>query len=133
MAVGAVWIGGDSYGPHGAAFVAPHHDRVADGIDDLLRFIERKDVPLFVQAALAHAQFETIHPFVDGNGRTDTSTYFEALETYREGQIEPIVERFAAAAFAAVVNGRLLVRDLDHIRTRWQRTVRARRDSAAWR
>ncbi|HSP38955.1 MAG TPA: Fic family protein [Frankiaceae bacterium] len=130
-------------------------------IDDLLRFIERTDVPLFVQAALAHAQFETIHYFVDGNGRTgrarvhamlrrggltrrvtvpvsaglltNTSTYFEALGAYRDGQIQRIVERFAAAAFAAVVNGRLLVRELDDIRARWHQTVRARRDSAAWR
>ena len=64
-----VWIGGSDYGPHGADYVAPHHSRVEAAIDDLVRFIDREDVPILAHAALAHAQFETIHPFVDGNGR----------------------------------------------------------------
>jgi len=64
-----VWIGGSDYGPHGADYVAPHHSRVEAAIDDLVRFIDREDVPILAHAALAHAQFETIHPFLDGNGR----------------------------------------------------------------
>ncbi|HSV66161.1 MAG TPA: Fic family protein [Mycobacteriales bacterium] len=58
-----VWIGGNDYSPHGAAFVPPHHDAVAAGIDDLCRFMARRDLPPLVRAAVAHAQFETIHPF----------------------------------------------------------------------
>nr|WP_206442977.1 Fic family protein [Candidatus Protofrankia californiensis] len=65
-----VWIGGDSYGPHAAAFVPPHHRHVPALMDDLARFISRTDLPSLSQAAIAHAQFETIHPFPDGNGRT---------------------------------------------------------------
>ena len=65
-----VWIGSSSYGPHTAAFVPPHQSRVPTAIDDLVRFIRRDDIPVLSQAALAHAQFETIHPFADGNGRT---------------------------------------------------------------
>ena len=51
-------------------FVPPHHTRVATAIDDLARFMRRDDLAVLPQAALAHAQFETIHPFPHGNGRT---------------------------------------------------------------
>ncbi len=64
------WIGGRSASPHAASFVPPHHDRVPAAMADLVRFLRRTDVPPFVQAMVAHAQFETIHPFPDGNGRT---------------------------------------------------------------
>src|SRR3954447_6008619 len=65
-----VWIGGTSFGPHEADFVPPHHESVPELIDDLTRFAGRTDLPVLAQAAIAHAQFETIHPFADGNGRT---------------------------------------------------------------
>jgi Fic family protein len=63
------WIGGSSYNPCSASFVPPPPEYVADLLDDLCRFCNHDDLPAIVQAALAHAQFETIHPFVDGNGR----------------------------------------------------------------
>jgi Fic/DOC family len=65
-----VWIGGGDLSPHNADFVPPHHSRVEPAIADLVRFMDRDDMPPLVQAAIAHAQFETIHPFPDGNGRT---------------------------------------------------------------
>lgn len=64
------WIGGSSYNPCSAVFVPPPADRVPALIDDLCAFCDADGLPAVVQAALAHAQFETIHPFVDGNGRT---------------------------------------------------------------
>ena len=64
------WVGGGTHGPRGAMFVPPHHSRVRAAIDDMLRFARRDDIPALPQIALAHAQFETIHPFIDGNGRT---------------------------------------------------------------
>lgn len=156
-----VWIGGGNLGPHHALFVPPHHDRVADAIADLMKFIERDDLPVLAHAALAHAQFETIHPFTDGNGRTgralvqamlrhgqltrnvtvpvsagllsDTDAYFDALTTYRLGDPIPIVTRFADAAFKAVANGRQLVDELRQIRQRWRQLIKARSDSAVWR
>lgn len=156
-----VWIGGSSYGPHGALFVAPHHHRVQPAISDLVAFIDRDDIPVLAHAALAHAQFETIHPFPDGNGRTgralvhahlrlkgltrnvtlpvsaglltDIDRYFAALTHYRAGDPAAIVDAFAEAAFAATANGRLLVEDLHAIRQGWQERVRARRDAGAWR
>jgi Fic family protein len=64
------WIGGSSYNPCSAAFVPPPPEHVADLLEDLCEFCNGDELPAIAQAALAHAQFETIHPFVDGNGRT---------------------------------------------------------------
>ena len=156
-----VWIGGGDLGPHGADFVPPHHDRVPAAIDDLVAFIDRDDVPVLAHAAVAHAQFETIHPFPDGNGRTgralvhaqlrnkrltrnvtvpvsaglltDTDAYFAALTAYREGDTTAIIEQFAQAAFRATGNGRRLVDDLHAIRDGWREQVKARRDAPVWR
>jgi len=64
------WIGGSSYNPCSATFVPPPSDRVRDLLDDLCEFCNGDELPAIAQAAIAHAQFETIHPFIDGNGRT---------------------------------------------------------------
>ncbi|WP_246078150.1 Fic family protein [Rhodoglobus vestalii] len=64
-----VWIGGGSISPHNADFIPPHHDRVPALMDDIMQFARRTDLPVIAQLAIAHAQFETIHPFPDGNGR----------------------------------------------------------------
>ena len=155
-----VWIGGGDHSPHAAQFVPPHHDRLPGAVDDLIRFIARTDIPTLAHAAITHAQFETIHPFPDGNGRvgralvhaqlrharltrhvtvpvsagllTDIDAYFDALSAYRDGDPVPIVERFAEATFAALANGRQLVSDLHGVRSDWGQRVKARRDAAAW-
>jgi Fic family protein len=64
------WIGGSSYNPCSAAFVPPPPEYVPALLDDLCAFCSNESLPAVAQAAIAHAQFETIHPFVDGNGRT---------------------------------------------------------------
>ena len=64
------WIGGSSYNPCSAAFVPPPPDTLDALLDDLLAYVNGDDHPALVQAAVSHAQFETIHPFADGNGRT---------------------------------------------------------------
>ena len=63
------WIGGTR--PGNAAFVPPPPEHVAELLSDLERFIHNSpsQLPLMVKVALIHAQFETIHPFLDGNGR----------------------------------------------------------------
>jgi Fic family protein len=63
------WIGGTR--PGTAAFVPPPHGEVAECMSDLEKFIHRggNELPVVVQAGLIHVQFETIHPFLDGNGR----------------------------------------------------------------
>jgi Fic family protein len=155
-----VWIGGSSVSPHTAAFVPPHYSQVEAAIEDLCAFIERTDVQLLTQAAIAHAQFETIHPFNDGNGRVsralvhamlkqgsattratvpvsagllaDTDSYFAALTGYRNGDPSPIVARFADATFAAIGNGRQLAHDLLGIYEAWSESITARRTAAIW-
>jgi Fic family protein len=158
---GQVWIGSAAPTPHTASFVPPHADRVKPAMADLIRFCHRTDMPVLVHAAIAHAQFETIHPFADGNGRTgralvhallkrgrattrltvpvsagllvDTDSYFDALTAYRQGDAAPIVERFSQASFAAVSNGRRLDTDLADIYAGWEHAISARRDAAVWR
>ena len=64
------WIGGSGHNPCSAAFVPPPPERVLALLEDLCAFCNEDSLPAVAQAAIAHAQFETIHPFVDGNGRT---------------------------------------------------------------
>ncbi len=64
------WIGGSSYNPCSAAFVPPPPEYLPDLLADLLEYVNGDHHSPLVQAAIAHAQFETLHPFTDGNGRT---------------------------------------------------------------
>lgn len=64
------WIGGSGFNPCSAAFVPPPPEYVEELLEDLCTFSNGEDLPAVAQAAIAHAQFETIHPFIDGNGRT---------------------------------------------------------------
>lgn len=152
-----VWISGQL--PHSARFVPPHHERVAAAMDDLLRFTQRADIPVLAHAAIAHAQFETIHPFPDGNGRTgrallhamlrhggvlrhltvpvsaglltDIESYFDALTAYRAGDPNPIVEVFATASLSALQNARSLARDIADIQQEWEEKMAGIRVDAA--
>lgn len=63
------WIGGGEFNPCAAEFVPPPPEAVPDLVHDLCQFCARDDLPAVAQAAVAHSQFETIHPFFDGNGR----------------------------------------------------------------
>jgi Fic family protein len=63
------WIGGDATSPANADFVPPPEGEVRGLLDDLAAFCNRVDLPPILQAGVAHAQYETIHPFMDGNGR----------------------------------------------------------------
>lgn len=156
-----VWIGGGSVSPHNAKFVPPHHGRVPKLMNDLVEFAHRTDIPVLVHVAIAHAQFETIHPFPDGNGRTgrallqgmlraggvtrnvavpvsagllsDTDAYFEALTAYRSGDPNEIVSTVSEASFAAVDNGQRLVDDIEAVSARWNAEVVARADSSVHR
>ena len=64
------WIGGSDFNPCSAVFVPPPPECVPELLEDLLSFCNDDSLPALAQAAIAHAQFETIHPFADGNGRT---------------------------------------------------------------
>lgn len=155
-----VWIGGADHSPAGADFVPPHHERVPGAIDDLIGFIMREDIPPLAHAAIAHAQFETIHPFTDGNGRTgralvqammhssgltrnvtmplsagllsDVDNYYAALDAYRQGHPEALVDQFVRASSRAVDNGRRLVQEVREIRTGWDERIPARRGARTY-
>lgn len=64
------WIGGSSHNPCSAVFVPPPAEQVEGLLDDVVEYTNNDEHSPLVQAAIAHAQFETIHPFADGNGRT---------------------------------------------------------------
>jgi Fic family protein len=158
---GQVWIGPGTAGPRIADYVAPDSDRVPALMNDLTAFMNRDDLPVLALAAAAHAQFETIHPFPDGNGRTgralvhailrnraltrsttvpisaglltDTAPYFVALTGYRKGDTEKIVSMLCSASLSAVANGRTLVSDLRSIRREWDERLKVRRGSDALR
>ena len=142
------WIGGNDFNPCGASFVPPPPERVLPLLDDLVRFVNDEALPPLAQAAIAHAQFETIHPFEDGNGRTgralvqvilrrrnlapeyvppvsivlaaDKQTYIEGLIAFREGRDGTWLEMFAnAAARAADLAAAYLV-EVQNLQDRWR-------------
>ena len=156
-----VWIGGSATSPQRASFVPPYHERVRTLIDDLIRFAQRTDIDPLANALLAHAQFETIHPFPDGNGRTgralihamprrdrltpnvtvpvssdlltEIDRYFDALGAHRNGDPNPIIEIGAHASLEAIDNRRQLATEMREARTVWaERAGGVRSDSVAW-
>lgn len=158
-----VWIGTSSLTPVNAEYVAPEPELVPGLMADLDAFMARTELAPLTLAALAHAQFETIHPFTDGNGRTgralvqsllrhrgvtrsvaipvsaglltNVAHYHGALNSYRAGDVEPILQAFTHAALRAVSNSRHLVEDLNAIHTQWiARLTQAkiRSDSLVW-
>ena len=145
-----VWVGGQS--PVTADYVAAHWKLVPAAMNDLVEFLARRDLDPLVQAAIAHAQFETVHPFTDGNGRTgralisallmargvtkhvvlpissgllhDVADYIAALTAYRAGDVEPMIRCFIQASNAAVENARILAEDLSGLRDKILGTAR---------
>ncbi len=142
------WVGGSDYSPRDALHVPPPPETVDDYLDDLFAFANRDDMPALAQAAIVHAQFESIHPFTDGNGRigralihavlrkrrvtrhltvpiasglvSHRDQYFGALNDYRAGNASTIVTMLASAASIATRESHQTARDVVEIRERWQ-------------
>jgi Fic family protein len=156
------WLGGNNYNPRGAEFIPPPENYVEPLLNDLAEFFNRDDLPASLQAAIGHAQFETIHPFADGNGRvgrclihvafrrahlspryvppislvlaTEVDDYVRGLTAYREGDLEDWVLYFAAKTLEATRKARRLAVDIAELRDRWiERAKRPRRGSGALR
>jgi Fic family protein len=105
------WIGGTSYNPCSAAYVSPPHEFVEDLMADLCDFCNTYELPAVAQAAMAHAQFETIHPFVDGNGRIGQALIHLVLR--RRGlapRVLPPVSLILATSAKDYINGLTLTR-----------------------
>lgn len=152
------WIGGSDYSPLGAVFVPPPPELVPALMEDLLMFAARDDLPVVAQAAIVHAQFESIHPFIDGNGRigravlsavlrrrhltqvvtvpiasvmlADTQTYFARLGDYRRGDVDALVGYVAGAAVHASVAAQESARRLAKLPQQWRELTRPRAGSA---
>lgn len=152
------WIGGSDYSPRGAIHVPPPPALVPELMDDLREFCRRIDVPIMAQAAIAHAHFESIHPFTDGNGRigraligsisrrrgltrntvtpiasamvADVDTYFSLLNNYRNGDADPFVLYLAKSAIRASQAARESVAALDELPALWTDLLSPRKNSA---
>ena len=154
------WIGGSDHSPRGAEFIPPPEEMVPALIEDLAEYLNRADISAVVQAAIAHAQFETIHPFADGNGRVGRALihvvfrrrglssrfappisivlaanglrYVEGLDAYRQGSPSEWVRFFARVTVDAVQRSEVLAGDLAELRTEWlEMAGRPRSDSTA--
>lgn len=154
------WLGGRLSSPLDARYVPPPEDEVEGLMLDLVYFMNRGDLPAVAQAAIAHAQFETIHPFVDGNGRVGRAlihvllrrrgiapsfvppmsivlaarpgAYVDGLVAFREGRLDQWCVSFADACARAAVLSRDLAGRIADLETTWhERAGRPRRDSAA--
>lgn len=152
------WIGGSDYSPRGAIHVPPPPELVPDLMADLMVFCNRKDIPIMAQAAIAHAQFESIHPFTDGNGRigraligaisrrrgltkntvtpiasamvANVDMYFSLVNNYRSGDVDPFVLYMAQSALHASDAARESVSALDALPSQWVEMAKPRKGSA---
>lgn len=152
------WIGGTA--PPDAEYVGPPHEHVRPLVEDLCRFMARDDLPIVQQAAIAHAQFELIHPFGDGNGRVgrclihvmlrrrgvapryvppvslvlgaNKDAYIAGIQRFRQDQIELWVNQFARAVQAAAQRASGFSADVIDLQRDWRaRLGPVRADSAA--
>ena len=153
------WIGGSDFHPLDAAFVPPPPEHVRPLLEDLCAFIARDDVAPIAQAAIAHAQFETIHPFADGNGRVgraivstvlrrrgetplytppislvlaaEKGTYVNGLIDYREGRVSDWVSVLASTTSRASLIAVRLSDRIEELQQTWlERLGNPRRDAA---
>ncbi|MEE8601359.1 Fic family protein [Euzebya tangerina] len=142
------WIGGSDYSPRGARHVPPDPAHLPRLMTDLSEFITGTDIPAIAQAAITHAQFETIHPYMDGNGRVgralthlvlrrraitptttaplsvailgDPDNYLESLSGYENGEVDAYVADFAKTAMIAATMADTLADHVDSIVDEWQ-------------
>lgn len=147
------WIGGNDWNPCGADFVPPPPEDVERLLADLCVAINDERLPPLVQAALVHAQFETIHPFADGNGRTGRALvqvvlrrrglapsfvppisvalasarekYIAGLTDFRGDGVERWLEHFAQAASRATWIAQAYMNAIGELRTRWHAQLAA--------
>jgi len=145
------WIGGNDYNPCGADFVPPPPGDVAKLLTDLCAAVNDDTLPPVVQAALVHAQFETIHPFADGNGRAGRALihvvlkrrrlarayvppisvvlagkkggYVAGLTSFRGADVAPWIQRFAGAAAAAAELARSYVAAVERRVAEWRKAL----------
>jgi Fic family protein len=154
------WIGGTEASPRQAEFIPPPETEVGPLLLDLCAFMNRDDLPAILQAGIAHAQFETIHPFADGNGRvgralvhvvlkrrgltptfvppvslvlaTNAKRYVENLTAFRSDQLFEWCRFFIRTLYSATEHAKHFNDLLLSLQQRWREAARnPRKDSAA--
>lgn len=154
------WIGTRTDTPVGADFVPPPPELVQEALEDLARFVNRTDVAPLTQAAVAHSQFETIHPYPDGNGRVGRALiyrswayrgvttgiappisrvmvenregYLDGLTAYREGDLDGWLGFFFDVVQSATSYTRALARRIENLHGEWmERLAGAHEDALA--
>jgi Fic family protein len=151
------WIGGNDHNPCGADYVPPPPEDVQELLADLCEAINDDRVPPLVQAAMVHAQFETIHPFDDGNGRTGRALihvilrrrgvaprytppisvvlaaakmrYIEGLASFRGPEAGRWIEYFADASARAAHLATSYLEAVEGLATEWRRRLSASSDA----
>jgi Fic family protein len=151
------WVGGAT--PRMAVHVAAPEGDIPELMEDLMVFIARGDVDPITAAAVAHAQFETIHPFADGNGRIgrviigwmlrrrlelsypppvsrqmarDVGGYQAGLTLYRQHQVDTWISWFANAVLLAATNSTEELERIAGVQQGWRDALSGiRRDAAA--
>jgi Fic family protein len=156
-----VWIGGPRSTPVTADYLGPPPQELPRLLGDLALFASRDDLPAVMQAALVHAQFETIHPFADGNGRVgrclihallarrglaslvvpvssvfaqERGTYIEGLTNYQNGHWERWISFFVESMSEATRRLSDLEARLAKLREEWRHRLKGiRSDAVDWR
>jgi Fic family protein len=96
------WVGGNDWHPLGAAYIPPPPELVTELLEDLCAFANRTDLAPLAQASIAHAQFENIHPFADGNGRVGRALIYAVLR--HRGEIPSYIPPISLALWAQPKN-----------------------------
>jgi Fic family protein len=148
-------IGGNDYNPCGAAFVPPPPSHMPALLNDLCEYLNSETASPLVQAAIVHAQFETIHPFADGNGRTGRALihvilrrrgiaktfvppislvfaagrdrYIDGLTQFRGDDVTAWISFFAASATRSARLAQRYVAEVEKLQIAWQQKLRAHR------
>jgi Fic family protein len=146
------WIGGNNYNPCGASFVGPPPEEVPRLLEDLCAAINDDVLPPVIQAGLVHAQFEVIHPFLDGNGRTgralihivlrrreltpmyvppisvvlagDKASYIAGLDAYARGDVDAWLTTFAAATAQSAGLAASYLTRVETLQDQWRTRLR---------
>ena len=149
-----VWVGGAS--PQTAAYVGPPPELVGPLMDDLIEFANEDTLDVVTQAAVVHAQFESIHPFADGNGRLgrvligwlvvrrlnvvvpppfsvfiirDPGGYLSGLALYQMGDVSSWVRWFATTLERSASSATSIIGDVAALMAEWRQRALATTES----